>query len=383
MIIPIAPADIDGLRVILRHGGLRIVHQEAKRLRASRVLLIAGGSATAHGDTVAGLLGDRLAGRVTEVAQHVPADVAERAVKLAVEVRADLVVTIGGGSATGLGKAVARETGLRILAVPTTFSGSEATPIWGLTEDGRKTTGRDPRVRPTTVIYDPELFATLPPDLVATSALNAFAHCVEGLYAPDATRGTTEWATDGIDLLTKGLDMIGHPMTGRRLDAAASRRLRTGEDAAAAVRLHLLLGGFHAGLVLGATTMGIHHKLAHVLGGTYRLPHAATHAVLLPQVVAANAAAAPDAMARAAKAMGLRKGDRDVAGGIWHLARGSGAPTSLAELGWSSDAVDDVIDAVLAAPPANPYPVERHWLRTLLLAAHRGELSDPARTMPG
>lgn len=363
MIIPVAPTDIDGLRVVLRPGGLRIVPAEAKRLRASRVLLIAGGSAAAHGDIVAGLLGDRLAGRVTEVAQHVPAEVAQRAVKLAVEGRADLVVTIGGGSATGLGKAVARETGLRILAVPTTFSGSEATPIWGLTEGGRKTTGRDPGVRPTTVIYDPDLFATLPSDLAVTSALNAFAHCVEGLYAPDATGRTNDWAADGIDLLTKGLTMIGHP------DAAA-------------VRLNLLLGGFHAGLVLGATTMGIHHKLAHVLGGTYRLPHAATHAVLLPHVVAANAAAAPAAMARAATAMGLREEDHDVAAGIWQLARAGGATTSLADLGWSPDAVDDVIDAVLAAPPANPRPVERDWLRDVLLAAHRGE-SPGREASPG
>ncbi|MEV4623568.1 maleylacetate reductase [Asanoa sp. NPDC049573] len=358
----ILPVDVDGLRVIMRPGALRLVDTETERLGGSRVLLIAGGSAAAHGDTVAGLLGPRLAGRVTEVAQHVPAEIAARAVALAGQVRADLVVTIGGGSATGLGKAVARATGLRILAVPTTYSGSEATTIWGLTEDGHKTTGRDPRVRPATVIYDPELFATLPADLVATSALNAYAHCVEGLYAPDATDRTTGWAVDGIDLLTKGLDMTGHP------DAAA-------------VRPHLLLGGFNAGLVLGATTMGIHHKLAHVLGGTYRLPHAATHAVLLPHVVAANASAAPDAMTRAAMAMGLRKGDRDVAGGIWTLARSSGAPRSLAEIGWSSDAADDVIEAVLAAPPANPHPIERSWLRDLLLAAHRGE--RPERTIPG
>ncbi|GIF51817.1 maleylacetate reductase [Asanoa ferruginea] len=337
----------DRPRVVLRDGGLRLVPDEAARLGASRVLLIAGGSAAAPGDTVAGLLGDRLAGRVTEIAQHVPADLAERAVRRAVEVDADLIVTIGGGSATGLGKAVARKTGLRILAVPTTFSGSEATPIWGLTEGGHKTTGRDPRVRPATVIYDPELFATLPADLAVTSALNAFAHCVEGLYAPDATGETNDWAATGIDLLTKGLTTIGQPN-----------------------RQHLLRGGFYAGLVLGATTMGLHHKLAHILGGTYRLPHAATHAVLLPYVTAANAAAAPEAMTRAATAMGRRKSD--VAAGIWELARGAGAPRSLAELGWPAGAADEVIDAVLAAPPANPHPIGRDWLRRLLLAAHRG-----------
>ncbi|MEV0719719.1 maleylacetate reductase [Asanoa sp. NPDC050611] len=341
------PADLDGLRVVLGSGSLRDVPAEADRLGARRVLLVAGGSAAAHGDTVAALLGDRLAGRLTEVAQHVPVDLAERAVRLAEGVRADLVVTIGGGSATGLGKAVARETGLRIVAVPTTFSGSEATPIWGLTAGGRKTTGRDPRVRPTTVVYDPDLFRTLPATLAATSALNAFAHCVEGLYAPDATPRTDRWATAGVALLTGGL-------------ARAADRLPD-----------LLVGGLHAGLVLGATTTGIHHKLAHVLGGTYRLPHADTHAVLLPHVVAANAPAAPQAMAAAARAMG--RADHDVAGAIWDLGRDNGAPTSLHALGWPAAAVDDVVDAVLAAPPPNPHPVERPWLRALLLAAHRGD----------
>ncbi|GAA1890034.1 maleylacetate reductase [Asanoa iriomotensis] len=338
-------ADLDGLRVVLRPGALRAVPDEADRLGAHRILLVAGGSAAAHGDTVAGLLGDRLAGRLTEVAQHVPVDLADRAVRLAREVRADLVVTIGGGSATGLGKAVARETGLRVLAVPTTFSGSEATPVWGLTQGGRKTTGRDPRVRPVTVVYDPDLFRTLPRELAVTSALNALAHCVEGLYAPDATERTNRWATDGISLLTGGLSRPG----ARLLD--------------------LLVGGLDAGLVLGATTMGVHHKLAHVLGGTYRLPHADTHAVLLPHVIAANAPAAPDAMARAGQAMGRR----DVAAAIWDLAHDNGAPTSLAALGWPAGAADDVIDAVLAAPPPNPRPLDRDWLRALLLAAHRGD----------
>jgi maleylacetate reductase len=341
--------DLPSPRVVFAAGALDRVAGEVERLGAERVLLIADPSAAGPAGSLAAALGPRLAARVDEVVMHVPVDVAARAAKTAARAGADLLLTIGGGSATGLGKAVARETGTPILAVPTTYAGSELTPIWGLTEGHRKTTGRDPRVRPKVVVYDPRLLGTLPPGLTAASGLNALAHCVEALYAPDGTPVVDVLAEEGIRVLAE------------RLPAAVAR---PDDDEA---RGDALYGAWLGGTVLGVTTMGVHHKLAHVLGG-FGLPHAETHAALLPYVVAANAAHAPGAMVRAARALG-----GEPAGALWDLARRVGAPTSLAAAGFAEDGVDRAVGILLEAPPPNPRPVEAGWLRHLLLAALAGE----------
>jgi maleylacetate reductase len=347
--------DMPSPRVVFAAGALDRVPEEVVRLGATRVVLIADPSAADHADAVAAGLSDRVAARLDEVVMHVPVDVATRAVKAATRADADLLLTIGGGSATGLGKAVAKETGIPILAVPTTYAGSELTPIWGLTEGDRKTTGRDPRVRPAVVVYDPRLLRTLPPGLTAASAMNALAHCVEALYAPDGTPVVSVLAEEAVRVLAD------------RLPAAVAR---PGDDEA---RGDALYGAWLGGLVLGVTTMGVHHKLAHVLGG-FGLPHAETHASLLPYVVAANAAYAPEAMARASRALG-----GEPAGALWDLARRVGAPTSLAEAGFRADEVDRAVGIVLEAPPRNPRPVEAGWLRHLLLAGLAGERPSPQR----
>jgi maleylacetate reductase len=277
---------------------------------------------------------------------HVPVEVAARAREAAAELGADGCVAAGGGSTIGLGKAIALEHGLPVVAVPTTYAGSEMTPIWGLTENGRKRTGRDPAVLPRSVVYDPELTLTLPVALSVTSGFNAMAHAVEGLYAPDASPIISLMAREGAQALIEALPNVA----ARPTDLAARTRAQ--------------YGAWLCGAVLGATTMSLHHKLCHVLGGTFDLPHAEVHTVVLPHVVAFNATAA--------LVLGAVLGP-DPGGALWDLATKLGAPRSLAELGMPESGVAEVVRQAVASPYANPRPVTADDLTRLVEAARRGE----------
>jgi maleylacetate reductase len=284
---------------------------------------------------------------------HVPVEVADRAVELARTLGADGCVAVGGGSAIGLGKAIALRTGLPLIAVPSTYSGSEMTSVWGLTEHGAKRTGRDPAVLPRSVVYDPELTLELPVPLSVTSGINAVAHAVEALYAPDTSPLIALMAEEGVRALAGALPEL----------AAGPRSL----DA----RGRALYGAWLCGSCLGATTMGLHHKLCHVLGGTFGLPHAETHTVVLPYALAYNAPAAPEAATAVARALGAEDaGAAPVA--LWELAGRLGAPRSLAELGLKeSDLVTAAAQAVSQAY-ANPRPVTEDGVLALLRAAYEG-----------
>ena len=267
-------------RVVFGAGCIAQLANEVDRLEAKRVLLVGTLGRAGLLATAKDLLGDRVAGVFDQAAMHVPTEVADRARALATSTQADSIVTLGGGSAIGVAKAVAVTTSLPIVAVPTTYSGSEATPIWGTTRNGIKETGRDARVQPRTVIYDPELTLKLPPSVSAVSGMNAIAHCVEAMYAPDANPVTTLMAEEGIRALATSLpQVVGSP---EDLDA----------------RTTALYGAWMGGTVLGMVQMGLHHKLAHTLGGSFDLPHAETHAVLLPYTAEYNAPAAYEMMLR-------------------------------------------------------------------------------------
>jgi maleylacetate reductase len=272
--------DVPASRVVFGVGRIRQVPDEVELLGAERVLLIAGGREKKYADELAVALGSRLVDRIGEVVMHVPAALAAAAHEQTEQSRADLLVCLGGGSAIGLAKAVALRTRLPILAVPTTYAGSEMTPIWGVTDGGRKTTGRDRTVLPATVVYDPALTTSLPADISAASGMNALAHLVEGLYAPDASPVTAVLAEEGIRALADALPRV--VVAPGDLDARACA----------------LYGAWLAGWVLGTAGMGLHHKICHVLGGAYNLPHAGTHSAVLPFVTAYNAPAAPAAMVR-------------------------------------------------------------------------------------
>ena len=254
---------------------------------------------------------------------------------------ADAVVTFGGGSATGLGKAIALEIPLPILGVPTTYAGSEMTPIWGLTEGARKQTGRDPRVQPATVVYDPVLTLSLPPSIAGPSGMNALAHCAEALYAPGANPITSLMAEEGIRALATGLPQV----------VAAPDDL----DARGAV----LVGAYLAGASFGAAGSGVHHKICHVLGGAYDLPHAELHAVVLPHALALMAPLEPVALDRIAAAMG----EPDVPGALFDLDRRLGIPKSLVEIGMEPDSLDEATDLVADATATGPGGVTRDSIK--------------------
>ncbi|WP_040167388.1 maleylacetate reductase [Microbacterium gorillae] len=325
-------------------------------LGAERVLLISTGSARSLGDRLVRTL--PVIARVSDVRQHVPLEQGEVAVARAKD--ADVVVAVGGGSAIGLAKVVARDAGLPILAVPTTFSGSEATNVWGHTVGGRKVTGVDDRVLPRVVVYDVELVASLSASAAAVSALNALAHAVDGLWAPRADPLNRATGLDGARSLIAGL-----------------RALAEGTDTPA-VRERLLLGGYLAATAFASAGSGLHHKICHVLGGAYDLPHAPTHAVLLPYVTAVNQSAVPELAGQIAELLGTRT----AAEGLDDLRRSVGAPVSLRELGLDAAVLPDAAERILdVVPPSNPRRLDRSALERLLRAAWSGSRPDEAASV--
>lgn len=349
--------DDRDVRVVFGRGSLGQVAAEARTL-GGPVLLISGRHDAGAAETVSRELGEDLAGRIGEVREHVPVELASEASAAARAVNARLLVSIGGGSATGLAKAVAKDRGLPILAVPTTYAGSEMTPVWGLSDHDQKTTGRDPRVLPRVVVYDPVLTVSMPPELTAASGMNALAHAVESLYALDRTSMSSSIAEEAIAALAQGLPRVV------REPGDLDARTRT------------LRGAWLAGWALGSTTMGLHHKLAHVLGGQFRLWHAGVHSALLPQVTAFNAPAAPGPLGRAARALGV-SGSEEVGFALAELARQLRAPTSLASLGMGLDSLEAVAKAVAATRVANPRAFGEDDLLRLLRRAYAGDQPLP------
>lgn len=338
------------VRVVFGTGTTAQIPAELARLGRSRAMVV---STPEQHDTavgIASLLGGAAAGLFAQAAMHTPVDVTAAAIEKAALLEADAIVSVGGGSAIGLGKAIALRTDLPQIAVPTSYAGSEATPILGETENGRKTTQRTLRVLPETIVYDVDLTLTLPLELTVTSGLNAIAHAVEALYAEDANPVASMLAEQAISLMTPAL---------RSLAADPSDH---------AARSDALYASWTCGTCLGLVGMSLHHKLCHVLGGSFGLPHAATHAVVLPYAVAYNEAAAPDAMQRIARALGASS----AAAGLFDLARSLRAPSSLADLGMKSDDIERAAAIAAASPYPNPALLTREGLHALLTTAFHG-----------
>ncbi|GHF35042.1 alcohol dehydrogenase class IV [Amycolatopsis bartoniae] len=326
--------------------------EEVDRLGASRVMVIAAPpEARLAEEVTAGL---PVVHRHDDVAMHVPLAVAERARNAARDRGVDLVVTVGGGSTTGLGKAVALTTGLPVVAVPTTYAGSEATSVWGLTEDGRKTTGTDARVLPRAVVYDAALTVSLPVPMSVASGLNALAHCVDSMWGPRADPIDRVLAAEGARALAAGLPKI------------------TAEPTGLAGREQALYATYLSARAFSSAGSGLHHKICHVLGGRYNLPHAQTHAVVLPHVLAFNAPAAPEAEERLAAAFGASSAIE----GLHRLRQAVDAPKALRDYGFEERDIDPVVPAILeSVPEGNPRAVTAGDVRRLLHAAWEG--ADP------
>lgn len=343
-------------RVVFGAGALTHLEREIDLLQGRRALVLSTPGHSGQADMVAERLGARCAGIFARAVMHVPIETAREAREQARLLGADCVVAIGGGSTTGLGKAIALESGLPILAIPTTYAGSEMTPIYGITEAGLKKTGKDPRVLPRTVIYEPELTLALPVALSVTSGMNAIAHAAEGLYAQDSNPVMDLMAEEGIRALAKALPAI-------RVQATDQQ-----------ARSDALYGAWLCGTVLGNVGMALHHKLCHTLGGSFNLPHAEVHTVVLPQAMAFNAVAAPDAMQRIARALGL-DGASSAAAGLFDLASHNGAPVALRDIGMKAADLDRAADIAVSNPYWNPRPftaAQRNEIRELLQKAHEG-----------
>ena len=336
--------------MVFRAGALDELGAEIERLGAHRALVLSSPEQRASAEDVSKRLGVHSAGIYDKAVMHVPIATAEAAREMAKSLNADCCVAIGGGSTIGLGKAIALTSDLPILAIPTTFAGSEMTPIYGITADGQKKTGRDPRVLPKTVIYDPLLIMTLPAKIAGPSGMNAIAHCVEALYAQDANPITSLMAEEGIRTLASSLPLV--VMEPQDLEA----------------RAEALYGAWLAGACLGNVGMALHHKLCHTLGGSYNLPHAETHTVILPHAVHYNRDAAPKAMVRITLALG----GADPAGGLYDLAKAIGAPLALKDLGMKESALDEAAQIAIRNPYYNPRPIEHAAIRQFLQDAWEG-----------
>jgi maleylacetate reductase len=340
-------------RVIFGAGTLRHLEREVQLL-GSRALVLCTPEQVDTANRVVQRLGARAAGLFAEAAMHVPIETARSAREKARQLGADCVVAVGGGSTIGLGKAIALEQAagsLPVLAIPTTYAGSEMTPIYGITEAGTKKTGKDPRVLPRTVIYDAELTLTLPVNLSMTSGLNAIAHSAEGLYAQDSNPIMALMAEEGIRALVLALPLI--KLQPHDIEARAQAQY----------------GAWLCGTVLGNVGMALHHKLCHTLGGTFNLPHAETHSVVLPHALAYNAAAIPGALAAMRRAMSCEDPPR----AVFELGARLGAPSSLSALGMPEAGIARAAEIATQNPYWNPRPLERDAIEQLLRRAWVGQ----------
>jgi maleylacetate reductase len=340
--------SLPGRVVFARGGAAEQLESELDRLGVTNVMLIATRAEISRSSALIQHISQRVGSVFSEVEQHVPAATAVAAREQAASTQADGLVCIGGGSTTGTAKIVALTSGLPIIAVPTTYAGSEVTPVWGMTTDARKETGRDQAVMPRSIVYDSELTQSLPVELAIASGFNAMAHCVESFWGPGANPVTSLHAAEGIRVL-----------------AAAMVAVSTGEPTETDCD-DFLYGAYLAGSSFAVAGSGLHHKICHALGGAFDLPHAETHAVILPWVLEFNAPAVPDAADRIADALGVE----DAVAGLAELNRELGAPNTLSQIGLRPDQLDEAIDIVGAILPIpNPRPVERADIAAILTAA--------------
>lgn len=341
-------------RVLFGKDTRKQVAGELERLGLTRALVLSTADQRATASEIETLLGEHAAGLYSKAEMHVPVSVVEDAMLAVKESEADCFVAVGGGSTIGLAKALALETSLPIVAIPTTYAGSEMTTVYGTTENGIKTTGKDIRVLPTSVIYDIELSRTLPFQAAVTSGMNAIAHAAEGLYAENGNPLMSVLAEEGIRATARGLRLL-------KEDA---------DDLEG--RQECAYGAWICGMVLASVGMALHHKLCHTLGGSFELPHAQVHTVVLPHAIAYNASHAPDAARAINRALSCSP-SQNPGGALYDLANELGAPTRLADFGFHHEHIAKAAELVLSKPYANPRPVTREGLEDLLANAVEGK----------
>lgn len=335
-------------RVVFGRGGIQRAGAEIERLGRRHALVLSTHRQAEQATVLAERLGALAAGTYGKATMHTPVDVTQDALDVYRRCGADCVVSLGGGSTTGLGKAIAARTGADQVVIPTTYAGSEMTDILGETAGAHKTTRRDPSILPETVIYDVDLTLGLPVATSVTSGLNALAHAAEALYAPDRSPVVSLLAAEACRALGRALPLI----------VAGPANLEARSEA--------LYAAWLCGAALGSSTMGLHHKLCHVLGGTFDLQHADTHAIMLPHTIGFNAVAAGVELRPLAEIFG------SPGAGLHAFARALDAPTRLRDLGLSEGDLDEAAAIAVASPYANPRPFTAGDIRTLLQEAWEG-----------
>ncbi|CAB4996286.1 MAG: iron-containing alcohol dehydrogenase [Actinobacteria bacterium] len=339
-------------KMVFGPGVRNTLGAEVSELNAQKVFLIIDGGAIALRKSIEDLVGNKLVSTWTDVKQHVPVELAELARNAVTNSSADLVVCVGGGSSTGLAKAIALSHRIPIIAIPTTYAGSEQTTIYGLTGDRHKQTGSDAIVLPRVSLYDAELTVDLPLNVTGASAFNALAHSVESLYATGCNPITTAIALEGVRAINLSLPVV--MSSPKNIEA----------------RAQLLYGAAMSGISLGDTSAGFHHKICHVLGGAFGLVHADAHSVVLPHAIAFNAPVLPFEMAQLAHALDCRQDD--VAGSLWDLAKRSGVPSSLAQLDLHRENLAEVATRAAAEIRTNPRNFDAKAIELLLQGAFDG-----------
>ncbi|MDB5522621.1 MAG: tftE2 [Rhizobium sp.] len=335
--------------IVFGEGTSRKAGEWVEKLGCKRALVLSTPHQKHDAEALAEKLGRLAAGTFTGAVMHTPVDVTDTAMRVVTDLGADCVVSLGGGSTTGLGKAIAYRTDLPQIVIPTTYAGSEVTPILGQTEGGRKTTVKDPKILPEVVIYDATLTTGLPVGMSVTSGLNAMAHAVEALYAQDRNPISSLMATEGLRAFRSALPAI----------------IKDPHDLS--VRADGLYGAWLCGTVLGTVGMALHHKICHTLGGTFDTPHADTHAIMLPHTAGFNAVAVPELLSPVADIFG-----GSVGGGLWDFAQSIGAPLALRDLGLTEADLDRAAKIATENPYWNPRPIDRPSIRELLQHAWEG-----------
>lgn len=333
-------------------GKISVLNEVLKSF--NRILLIAGKSGDKLAEDISSRFKEKSFERLSDIAQHVPRENVYDAVKVATKHHSEVLLTIGGGSSTGLGKAIALETKLPIIAIPTTYAGSEQTDIWGITEGERKLTGRADHVVPKIVIYDPNLTVTMPKSLAVTSAINAMAHLVEAVYSTFGNPVTSHIAVLGMKTIFDAL---------KELEASPTLTMKVNEK--------LLFGAYLGGKCLSEVPMALHHKAAHVLGGTFRMDHAKLHTALLPYVIAHQW---PFLEEQQRQKFVDATGKENPAHGLKTLAEGLGAATNLKDLGFQHTDIERASDMVVSQSFPNPAPVNKEFVVSLLQNAYEGKL---------
>lgn len=339
-------------RVVFGFGTIHRLMEEIQALGCSKALILCTPEQVSNAQMVKDILGEHAVGVFDKAVMHVPVETVSEALKYVKDLGADCAVAIGGGSTIGLGKAIALEYSLPIIAIPTTYAGSEMTPIYGLTENNVKRTGKDFRVLPKTVIYDPELTLTLPLEVSLASGMNAIAHAAEGLYAQDGNPIMTLLAEEGIRALAEGLKLL-------KVD-----------DQDKNARNQCLYGAWLCGTVLGNVGMALHHKLCHTLGGTFNLPHAPTHTIILPQAIAYNEVARPDVTTIITRALNVSNVTAGQA--IFDLEVDLGLSTKLTDLNFTESDINKAVDIAMSNPYWNPRPFQHEDIQELLRKACLG-----------